>query len=203
LQLFGAEPPTALYRIASPSEDGPAPPNTITDERIKTYLALSSNDVASVYSECSSSKHLSHSSVSSISIAVPSSDSLAYEVDPSEGDQIQAVPLLDFDGDLDSVAQDSHDHLDDNATATFRRRRLRAAKLSRFFGVAYNDLSTPTSTATQQSESPREVLQSAEVDVKIQERGRFWNRAEGGQNAGTGRADMNDVIALLRQMPRA
>ena len=200
------EPPTALYRIASASEDGPAPPTTITDERRKTYLALSSNDVASVYSGCSSSKHLSHSSISSISIAVPSSDSLAYEVDPleeSEGDQIQAVSLLDFDGDLDSVARDSYDHLDDNATATFRRRRLRAAKLSRFFGVAYNDLSIPTSTATQQSDSPREVLQSAEVDVKIQERGRFWNRAEGGQNAGTERADMNDVIALLRQMPRA
>lgn len=197
-----------MYRIASPSEEGTAPPNTITEERIKTYLALSSNDVPSVYSDCSSSMHRSHSSISSISIAVPSSDSLGYEIDPlkeSESDQTLAVPLLGFDDDLDSVAQDSYDRLDDGATATFRRRRQRAAKLSRFFGVAFNDLSIPTgtTTVTPESDSSREAVQSGEVDVRIQEPGWFWNRAEGGPNTGIERADMNDVIALLRQMPRA
>jgi hypothetical protein len=220
LQLFGAEPPVALYRIASPSEEGPARPSTITEERIKTYLALSSNDVPSVYSGCSSSMHDSHSSISSMSIAVPSSDSLEYEIDPleeSESDQTQAVPLLDFDDDLDPVAQDSYDRLDDPTTATFRRRRQRAAKLSRFFGVAFNDLSIPTgtttavavaaatatATATLESDSSRVAVQLGEVDVRIQEPGWFWNRAEGGPSGGVERADMNDVIALLRQMPRA
>jgi hypothetical protein len=143
-------------------------------------------------------------------MAIPSSDSLGYEVDPleeSEGDQTLAVPLLGFDDDLDSVAQDTSDRLDDSASATFRRRRQRAAKLSWFFGVATNDLSIPTGTATAtdtpERAPPRGVVQSGEVDVRIQEPSWFWNRAEGGQSAGIDRADMNDVIALLRQMPRA
>lgn len=88
--------------------------------------------------------------------------------------------------------------------ASFRRRRLRAAKLSRFFGVAYNDLSTiPIAAATGECQTSGEWVPPAEVGVKIQERGRFWNRAEGGYKDCTERADMNDAIALLRQMPRA
>jgi hypothetical protein len=192
-----------LYRIASPSEEGPAPSSTITEERIKTYLALSSNDAPSVYSGCSSSKHLSQSSISSISIAVPSTDSLGYEIEPLIESETPAVPLLDLDDDLDSVVQDSHDRSDDSANATFRRRRLRAAKLSRFFGVAYNDLSIPTGTTTPERYPSREAAHSPEVDVEILERGWFWNRAEGGHRTGVEQVDMNDVIALLRQMPRA
>jgi len=188
----------ALYRVVSPFEDGPASPNTITEERIKTYLALSSSDLLSVYTGRSSA----HSSLSSISIALPSSDSIGHEVDESDGDPTPTIPLINVNGDLNPFAQDSYDRLDDGATVTFRRRRLRAAKLSRFFGVAYSDLSIPTATATRTS---GEVIPSAEVGVTIQERGRFWNRAEGGHRdrAGAEEADMNDVIALLRQMPRA
>ena len=201
MQLFGVEPPIALYRVVSPFEDGPASPNTITEERIKTYLALSSSDLLSVYTGRSSA----HSSLSSISIALPSSDSIGHEVDESDGDPTPTVPLINVNGDLNPFAQDSYDRLDDGATVTFRRRRLRAAKLSRFFGVAYSDLSIPTATATRTS---GEVIPSAEVGVTIQERGtRFWNRAEGASHrdraAGAEEADMNDVIALLRQMPRA
>jgi hypothetical protein len=200
LQVFGVEPPIALYKAVSPFEDEPASHNTITEERIKTYLALSSSDLLSVYTRRSST----HSSLSSISIAVPSPDSIGHEVDESDGDPTPTVPLINSNGDLNPFAQDSYDRLDDGSTVTFRRRRLRAAKLTRFFGVAYNDLSIPTATATRTSEEVIPIS-SREVGVTIQERGRFWNRAEGGhrERAGAEGADMNDVIALLRQMPRA
>jgi hypothetical protein len=119
-----------------------------------------------------------------------------------ESDKTPSTPLLNLDDDLDSIAQLPYNPLDDNATASFRRRRLRAAKLSRFFGVAYNDLSIPITTATRERQTSGE-LSPTEVGVKIQERGRFWSRAEGCYKDYTEDADMNDVIVLLRQMPRA
>ena len=202
LQLFGTEPPIALYR--SPFEDGPTH-NTITEERIKTYVALSSGPPSPV-SSGRSSIQFSRSSVSSISVIVPSSDSMGHGVETleePESDKTPAIPLLSFDDDLDSIAQLPCDPSNDSATASFRRRRLRAAKLSRFFGVAYNDLSIPTATTTQECRTSGEGVSPAEVGVTVQERGRFWSRAEGGYKDFTEEADMNDVIALLRQMPRA
>lgn len=208
LQLFGTKPPIALYRTVSPFEDEPTSHNTVTEERIKTYLALSSGDSPSPVPSCRSSIQFSRSNLSSISIVVPSSDAPAHGVeipkDP-KSDKSPAIPLIKSDDDLDSIAQLPCDHSDEkSAMASFRRRRLRAAKLSRFFGVAYNDLSIPMATATRERQTSGEgVSPAAEVDVKIQERGRFWNRAEGGYKDCTERADMNDAIALLRQMPRS
>ena len=205
LQLFGTEPPIALYRVVSPFEDGPTSHNTITEERIKTYIALSSSDSPSPVSSGRSSIQFSRSSLSSISIAVPSRGSMEHGVETPEepeSDKTPAIPLLNLDDDLDSIAQLPYNPLDDNATASFRRRRLRAAKLSRFFGVAYNDLSLPITTTTRERQTSGEVSPT-EVGVKIQERGRFWSRAEGCYKDYTEDADMNDVIALLRQMPRA
>ena len=207
LQLFGTEPPIALYRVVSPFEDGPTSHNTVTEERIKTYIALSSSDSPSPVSSARSSIQFSRSSISSISIAVPSRGSMERGVETPEGpesDKTPAIPLLNLDDDLESIAQLPYNPLDDNATASFRRRRLRAAKLSRFFGVAYNDLSIPiTSTTTTREHQTSGEVSPTEVGVKIQERGRFWSRAEGCYKDYTEDADMNDVIALLRQMPRA
>lgn len=80
---------------------------------------------------------------------------------------------------------------------------MRAAKLSRFFGVTYSDLAGPI------RQNDREVInpQGAEVGVRIDGPGWLWTRADSNQNhsseGGAQDADMNDVIALLRQMPRA
>lgn len=202
-QLFGAEPPIALYKVTSPFEDEPTSPNTIARERTESYFALSSTDPLS--------RHSSRSSLSSISesVAYPSSDSATHETDPShesERDQTPAVPPLNPDVDVTPVSQDSSEPLplDDVSTATFRRRRLRAAKLSRFFGVTYNDISTPIAMSTPRHRTDGEAMTPEEVGVKIQERGWFWNRTESNHTrAGGKEADMNDVIALLRQMPRA
>jgi hypothetical protein len=204
LQLFGAEPPFALYKVASPFEDRPASSNTVESERMKTYLSLSPSDLLSGLSD--------HPNAPSISISFPSFNSTVSEVDPFqeyESDGTSSVPPSNSDH--DSAAQDPFTPLDDDATAAFRRRRLRAAKLSRFFGVAYNDLSIPLAVPESESESGHqteiEIVASAEEvgpGVKIQDRGWFWNRAESGQSkVGGYEADMSDVIALLRQMPRA
>jgi len=188
-----------LYRVASPFEDRPASPNTVESERTKTFLALSPSDWHTGFTH--------HSNSSSISISFPSFNPTAHEVEPSqehESDSTSSRPHPDPNRDS-AAAQDPYNSLEDDTTATFRRRRLRAAKLSRFFGVAYNDLSIPKASPKVGHETDIKVEPSMEdVGVKIRERGRFWNRAESGQsNVGGYEADMSDVIALLRQMPRA
>ena len=103
--------------------------------------------------------------------------------------------MFDHEDDPDSAAQGSRDRPEESVA--FRRRRLRAAKLSRFFGVTYNDL-------IRQNDRERANPQNADVDVRIDGPGWFWN---GDSNhiseGGAPDANMNDVIALLRQMPRA
>jgi hypothetical protein len=199
LQVFGAEPPIALYKVTS-FEDESASPTSITGERIKTYIALSTSDLPSIYSDCSS-LHFSNSNISSISTSDPSPDSTIDPFQESEDDQKPAIPEIipqPSDDDPDSVP--AHDP-DDGATATFRRRRLQAAKLSRFFGIAYNDLTSPVTRATRRNQADGgEAL--SEVGVRIQEPAeRGW--LGGYRRAGAQEADMNDVITLLRQMPRA
>jgi hypothetical protein len=189
-----------LYKVTS-FEDEPASPISITGERIKTYLALSSSDLPSIYSDCSS-LHISDSNISSIPISDPSPGSTVDPFQESEGDQKPAIPEINpqfSDDDPDSVPV--HDP-DGDATATFRRRRLQAAKLSRFFGIAYNDLTSPVTMATPSNQADGTAAALSEVGVKIQEPAeRGW--LGGYRRAGAQEANMNDVITLLRQMPRA
>ena len=148
----------------------------------------------------------SHATISPISTSFASSSSTADPFQESENEQRPETPAVQpqtSDDDPSSVQPpDPHERSDDGATVTFRRRRLQAAKLSRFFGIAYNDLTYPMAGSRNQPER-REEIPSAEVGVKIQERGWFWGRTEGGNSRRGQDADMNDVIALLRQMPRA
>jgi hypothetical protein len=149
--------------------------------------------------------HFSNSNLSSISTSFPPT---ADPFQEPEIDQRPATPVVQSqpsDDDPDSIpALDPYERSDDGATASFRRRRLQAAKLSRFFGIDYNNLANPVAMATPRDQSEGRAVTPAEVGVKIHERGWFWNRAEGGyRRAGAQEADMNDVITLLRQMPRA
>ena len=210
LQLFGTVPPAALYRMPSHLEDVPTTPTSVQSvqsERMKAYLALSPSDLVSIYSG-RSSRRRSRSSLSSISISSPFSDATTNEADSShesDGDPTPALLFSDSDDDLTPTAHIFTKGPDTNTT--FRLRRRRAAKLSRFFGVGYNDLSSSMATAEpkRRTTSDEESVPPAEVGVKIQERGRFWNRPHSGSQykVGTQDADMNDVITLLRQMPRA
>jgi hypothetical protein len=202
-QVFGTVPPIALYCNPPRVEDEPATSDTVQRERAKAYLALSSGDFCSVTSGCSS-RHRSHSSLSQTS-TVTVSISHCNDAESSreiESDQTSSHLLSDPDDDPDSTAQGSQDQPEPE-DAAFRRRRLRAAKLSRFFGVTYNDLTVPIRQNDRVGVKP----QGAEVDVRIDGPGWFWNRADSNytysSEGGAQDTDMNDVIALLRQMPRA
>lgn len=188
-----------MYCSPSRVEDEPATSDAIQRERAKAYLALSSGDFCSVNSE-RSSRRRSHSSLSRASTVSISYSSPNNDIEASrdiESDQTSTHVVFDHDDDPDSTAQGSRDPPEDSAA--FRRRRLRAAKLSRFFGVTYNDL-------IRQNDRDRANPhpQDADVDVRIDGPGWFWN---GDSNhiseGGAPDANMNDVIALLRQMPRA
>lgn len=207
-QVFGTVPPIALYGAPSRVEDTPATSDSVQRERTKTYLTLSSGDLRSANSERPST----HRSRSSLSISSAVSISPSSPPDPTttvndveiESDQTSSHPLSDLDEDPDLAAQGSRDRSEDSAA--FRRRRLRAAKLSRFFGVTYNDLTGPKGMAVQGCRDDGEGAnpQAAELDVRIDGPGRFWDRADLNYSGeGAQDADMNNVIALLRQMPRA
>ncbi|KAI0274710.1 hypothetical protein BC834DRAFT_849257 [Gloeopeniophorella convolvens] len=207
-QLFGAEPPPAMYTVSAQLEDIPTASSATSGERITTFLTVSSSDLLSVYSS-RSSKHRSFSSLSSASVSLPSPEPTADGATTSRrpgSDLPSPAPFSTFATDGDSTALAAatpQTQTGPSDNAYFRQRRLRAAKLSRFFGVGYNDISEPISTTTSQRRAEAEAAASpAEVDIRIQERSWFWNRGESGRD-GAHEADLNDVIALLRQMPRA
>jgi hypothetical protein len=186
--------------VTSPFEDEPpASPSAITEESIE-YPSL-----PPIYPDDLSSMHLSHIAISPISTSFASSSSTADPFQEPESEQRPATPVVQSqtsDDDPDSVKTQDLPERSDDSTMTFRRRRLQAAKLSRFFGIAYSDLTNPM--AGSRNQPKRRETPSAEVGVKIQERGWFWGRTEGGYSRARAQdADMNDVIALLRQMPRA
>lgn len=205
LQVFGTVPPIALYSVPSQVEDAPATSDTVQSERTKAYLTLSSGDLRFPNSG-RSSRHRSHSTLSqasAVSISLPSPNNDVEASREIENDQTPSHPLSDPDEDPDSTAQASHDRSEDVA---FRRRRLRAAKLSRFFGVTYNDLTGPIDVATPGRDDADGVnprVGVAEVDVRIDGPGWFSNPHSNHSGEGAHDVHMNDVIALLRQMPRA
>lgn len=79
---------------------------------------------------------------------------------------------------------------DCDPTTTFRDRRRRAAKLTRFFGVKYQDLS-PIAV-------PRSSPYTIEVNVKVGRR-KFWDFTNRRMRAAT----MPDVLDTLRSLKAA
>ncbi|KAF5377558.1 hypothetical protein D9615_005261 [Tricholomella constricta] len=83
-------------------------------------------------------------------------------------------------------------------SATFRERRRRAAKLTQFFGVNYQDISKSITQTFVVPSTPKEAITSidapvVEVDVKVAGR-RFWGLADGELK----NAEVADVIDKLR-----
>lgn len=87
--------------------------------------------------------------------------------------------------------------------STFNERRRRAAKLSHFFGVNYQDISTSLNNVGTPAPPPSVEtydLPSAEVDVQVAGR-RFWGFTD---NRGQMKAaEMADVIDKLRDLKAA
>lgn len=86
----------------------------------------------------------------------------------------------------------------------FTERRRRAAKLAKFFGVEYHDLSeslliplkpSPLTDSAPDVTSPSPPI---EVDVQVSSPTRFWGIVDGWRN--DKETTMNDVAAKLREM---
>ncbi|KAJ7456681.1 hypothetical protein FB451DRAFT_1143440 [Mycena latifolia] len=88
----------------------------------------------------------------------------------------------------------SHAMDDDPKTSqgSFQDRRRRAAKLSRFFGVGFQDISLPPGTAPAIPEAPPLPDTRIEVDVKVSGR-RFWSFSDRSKDG-----DMQEAIQKLR-----
>lgn len=108
-------------------------------------------------------------------------------------------PLDRFDNNNNNNPTDSSDADDSTFTSAFRERRRRAAKLSRFFGVAYQDMSSSSVPTTASPIEEHPTHDHVQVDVQVTGR-RFWG-FDGGYT--TREADMADVIDKLRCLKAA
>ncbi|KAG7450350.1 uncharacterized protein BT62DRAFT_927662 [Guyanagaster necrorhizus] len=140
-----------------------------------------------------SRRHSFSSNVSTHSL-VPPTPSLMAGPSPSPEDERMPPHSKDLS---DNVVSDLSDVDDFTFTSAFRERRRRAAKLSRFFGVAYQDMSSSVPTTA----PPIEERSTPDVQVDVQITGRrFWG-FDGGHT--TREADMADVIDKLRYLKAA
>ncbi|KAK0246078.1 hypothetical protein EDD85DRAFT_783791 [Armillaria nabsnona] len=147
----------------------------------------------------SSRRHSFSSNVSTHSI-VPPTPALMYSPSSSpEDERMLPHPLDRFDNDNNNNPTDSSDADDFAFTSAFRERRRRAAKLSRFFGVAYQDMSSSSVPTTASPIEERPTHDHVQVDVQVTGR-RFWG-FDGGYT--TREADMADVIDKLRCLKAA
>ncbi|SJL06009.1 uncharacterized protein ARMOST_09345 [Armillaria ostoyae] len=147
-----------------------------------------------------SSRRHSFSSNDSTHSIVPPTPALMYSPSSSpEEERMLPHPLDRFDNN-NNVPADSSDADDFTFTSAFRERRRRAAKLSRFFGVGYQDMSSSSSVPTTASPiEERSTHDHVQVDVQVTGR-RFWG-FDGGYT--TREADMADVIDKLRCLKAA
>jgi len=81
----------------------------------------------------------------------------------------------------------------------FRQRRLRAHKLSRFFGVTLQDFSHTNGCQMELVRTVKPSSMSVDIELKMNEPGRLWTFGDGGQHA-LREVDMPDVIEKLRHM---
>jgi hypothetical protein len=147
-----------------------------------------------------SSAHRRSISTSSIAAANGSEDGMTADQKPN-----QSPFMWQFESQPRSTG---------SPTPSFKARRRRAAKLARFFGVGYHDLSGSTGFPVTASTTPSrgevaesrlnhpavytEPPSSMSVDVKMSGPARFWGIMDGRQNMQD--ATVGDVISKLREM---
>lgn len=188
LQVFGCEAPIEL--IQGP-EDG-----AIEGKHRNSFASVLSISSFDLMSNTAPSRRRSNSASSS------SSDAQQRPVDIVEPfhppDESPPQSCLDQYSPDSGVPQSSALA----ASLTFNERRRRAAKLSRFFGVNYQDISR--SIVTQETSpppiKPHEGFPAVEVDVKVAGR-RFWSFTDGRDHLKN--AEVVDVIDKLRGLKAA
>ncbi|KAK0198689.1 hypothetical protein F5146DRAFT_1131652 [Armillaria mellea] len=147
-----------------------------------------------------SSRRHSFSSNASTHSIVPPTPALMHSPSSSpEEERMLPHPLDRFDNNNNNIPTDSSDADDSTFTSAFRERRRRAAKLSRFFGVACQDVSSSVVPTIASPIEERPTHDHVQVDVQVTGR-RFWG-FDGGYT--TREADMADVIDKLRCLKAA
>ncbi|TFY81537.1 hypothetical protein EWM64_g2471 [Hericium alpestre] len=211
-KMFGSDPPPDLYQVSTARTESPPPlpPDGLNRDSLVTILSVSRSEFLAV-SPLDAKRH----SVSTIS-STPSFSS--PEPSPAPVKEVFAPQpknwMTDHDQDrpfapppIPALARASTASAQPGSLdVAFRQRRLRAAKLSRFFGVDYNDLSqsgiaepslparpSMVTVPPTRPDSPRQ-----DVDVRVNQSGRFWALLDGHDTLQT--AEINDVIGKLRQM---
>lgn len=214
-QLFGTEPPPSLYHIPSSANESSQSVD-IHPESLALRITPSLSELSSTTHLHTVHRHSSSSSVSSISsepsTPTPRKDSPSLRSRKSESDHPPTPPPFSQIARAEISKSPLRIQSDMANTSAFRQRRLRAAKLSRFFGVAYHDISetlsadppptpySPSMPRIAPEEPPK--MSNIAVNVKI-EPGGFWGALMDGRRQNIHGADMNDVIDKLRQMRSA
>jgi hypothetical protein len=179
--MFGSEPPPGLFLVEE-SKDEDMLPSEENRLSIATLLSLSSVDLLST----SPTPAPIDSTTTS---RFPESDTPPEEGASDPASTPPFASLVHAVSDLQAPSPETS--LLPSAMVNFRERRRRAAKLSRFFGVGYQDLTSsievPESlvvrkVAHPRSDSAEEEESKITVDVKVSEPARFWGLSDGRQN---------------------
>lgn len=194
-QMFGSEPPHGLFLVDKAHDDDHAYLSEENRHSIATLLSLSTVDLLSM----SPTRVRTDSTTSSEpmeGITCPKEVTSDHTARPPFASLVRSVSGLQ----ATSPATSLFGSTSLEPMANFGERRRRAAKLSRFFGVGYHDLSSsldvPNSSVVLNHRSDtREDKNRLSVDVKVNERRRFWGVSETLQDA-----DVVDVIDKLRDL---
>ncbi|THU91773.1 hypothetical protein K435DRAFT_968020 [Dendrothele bispora CBS 962.96] len=186
VQNFGSEANAAAIKKRETSQSG--------EVHVTPTGSMQEPQAPNFYEEVDSSSS-SHSEVhqSFSEPALPTSSFLSLTPRHSEGDLRSYTKRQPSSNSVDTI--DSG--LESVSNNTFRERRRRAAKLTQFFGVGYQDISAslPRTTRDIPQRSSPGPGPGVRVDIKTSGR-RFW-----GDGHGTVRdADIADVIDKLRDL---
>ncbi|GLB36308.1 hypothetical protein LshimejAT787_0305960 [Lyophyllum shimeji] len=191
-QVFGSEAPVELIQGA----DYHCRRSTDRRDFLSTLL---STDAPPAPPSVGSARRRSNSS-SSTSVSQTRRRSSSIKTSPNDAEPSARPPS-------DTIPNDSSEAPEPpsptSTSATFRERRRRAAKLSQFFGVNYQDISesvrqTFVMPAAPKQDTSRVPPPVVEVDVKVAGR-RFWGLADSELKT----ADVADVIDKLRGLKAA
>ncbi|KAJ7130052.1 hypothetical protein C8R43DRAFT_896262 [Mycena crocata] len=170
-QVFGQEPPSELIQIQ--------------DEREKHDHFRDSTATLSTFLTVAPLRDRANSNSSTATVA--------NENVNEDGNGAEGIPATPPPFSTSHVVDDPESS---THTTSFQERRRRAAKLSRFFGVGFQDidisLSPETAPAPAPAPTPPFSDSRAEVDVKVSGR-RFW-----GFNDRSKDGDMQEAIQKLR-----
>lgn len=203
--MFGHEPPPELILANKIDDENILTPTD--QDSISTLISLASQSLLSFAPTLATNRPRSDSDASSCASDAPmlvDEPSFGYipeldafklpSLDPSNR-PFYAQPPPVGRSNLALSPPSSGDPTD------FHERRRRAAKLSRFFGVGYQDFSSSMERSDPPPRMPsRTPASKDEVGVKISAPGRFWGLSDGRRMRD---AQMIDVIDKLRDLKAA